>query len=75
MERGVIKRLPVDRDTGRRRGFGYIETEGGDEVFFHATGLQQTTKLFDEITEGDHVEFTVINGEKGARAIEVRVLL
>jgi cold shock CspA family protein len=70
---GTIKRLMVDPETGRSRGYGFIKAQG-IEYFFHHTGLQQTTKAWHELREGDRVEFTVIPGEKGPRAIEVRVL-
>ena len=73
--RGVVVRIPTDPDTGNRKGFLFIKPEdGGDDVFAHKSGLQQTTKSFHDIVIGDKVEFTEIAGEKGPRAIEVRVL-
>jgi cold shock CspA family protein len=70
---GVIKRLVTDQETGASRGFGFIRA-GGVEYFVHRSGLEQTTKRWDELREGDRVEFTPIEGDKGPRAIEVRVL-
>lgn len=66
--RGVISKLIVER------GFGFIQPLAGAEVFFHRTGLQATTRPFEELQVGDHVEFTEIESAKGPRAIEVRVL-
>lgn len=50
------------------KGFGFITpTEGGADVFVHATGLQG------EVREGDTVSFTVTEGKKGPNAIDVKV--
>jgi len=62
--RGTIKRVI------RERGFGFIRTSDGKEVFFHRTNLQQLN--FEELNEGDGVEFEVEQGAKGPRAIDVR---
>jgi cold shock CspA family protein len=70
---GVIKRLVTDRETGASRGFGFIRAEGL-EYFFHRSGMERTTKDWDDLREGDRVEFTPIAGDKGMRAIEVRVV-
>ena len=73
--RGSVVRIPVD-ESGRRRGFLFIEpVGGGEDVFGHVSGFQQTSqKSFNEVVEGDKVEFTVIAGPKGDRAIEIRTL-
>lgn len=72
--RGVVARIVVDGD-GRRKGFGFIGAEGQD-YFFHASGMEATGRRFEEVQEGDAVEFTPIDGPsgKGPRAIEVRVV-
>ena len=62
--RGTIKRLIRDR------GFGFIRSSDGQEVFFHSSSLQQMN--FDSLKEGDTVEFEVERGEKGLRATNVR---
>ena len=50
MTTGSITRLVRDR------GFGFIKaTEGGEEVFFHSSSVEQPT--FDELNEGEKVEF------------------
>lgn len=61
---GTIKRVIRDR------GFGFIKSTEGQEVFFHRSGLQEIN--FDALKEGENVEFEVEKGEKGDRAINVR---
>ena len=62
---GTIKRIARDR------GFGFIRTSDGQEIFFHRTGLQQIA--FEGLHEGTSVEFDVERGEKGPRATNVRL--
>jgi len=64
---GTIVRLHVDK------GFGFIKGEDGTDRFFHRSGLERTTRRFDELRQGDRVSFTDTEGPKGPRAIEVRV--
>jgi len=61
---GTIKRVVRDR------GFGFIRSTDGQEVFFHRNGLQQMD--FDSLKEGATVEFEVEQSEKGPRATNVR---
>ena len=61
---GTIKRVVRDR------GFGFIRSSDGQEVFFHRNGLQQMD--FDSLKEGLTVEFEVEPSEKGPRASNVR---
>ena len=61
---GTIKRIVRDR------GFGFIRSTDGQEVFFHRNGLQQMD--FDSLQEGSTVEFEVEQSEKGPRATNVR---
>jgi CspA family cold shock protein len=61
---GTIKRVIRDR------GFGFIRSSDGQEVFFHRSSLQQLN--FEGLKEGDAVEFEMERGEKGPRAINVR---
>lgn len=64
MLKGKIKRMI------RERGFGFIEAEDGKEIFFHQTGLVEVD--FDELKEGDEVEFETEQSPKGARATNVK---
>ena len=47
------------------KGFGFIEREGGKDVFVHVSGL------VDEINEGDEVTFDVEEGKRGLNAVNV----
>lgn len=48
------------------KGFGFIITENGEEIFVHVTGLA------DKISQHDRVEFEVSQGKKGANAVNVK---
>jgi CspA family cold shock protein len=61
---GTIKRIIRDR------GFGFIRSSDGQEIFFHRSALQQLN--FDGLKEGDAVDFEMERGEKGPRATNVR---
>ena len=61
---GTIKRVVRDR------GYGFIRSSDGHEVFFHRNSLQQMD--FDSLQEGATVEFEVEQSEKGPRATNVR---
>jgi cold shock protein len=61
---GTVKRLIRDR------GFGFIRSTDGQEVFFHRSALRLLN--FDGIKEGQLVEFETESGEKGPRATSVR---
>lgn len=64
MPQGKIKKLISDK------GFGFIEGERGD-MFFHHSAVEDTT--FEELREGQMVEFEVGQGPKGPRAEHVRL--
>ena len=64
MPKGTIKRL-----TDRK--YGFILGEQG-EVFFHESALQGTT--FEELREGQQVEYEEGSGSKGPRAENVRLI-
>jgi CspA family cold shock protein len=49
------------------KGFGFIKSEGGEDIFVHATGLQE------DIRENDNVVFEVQEGKKGLNAVNVRL--
>ena len=66
MHKGKIKKLVRDR------GFGFISDTDGREVFFHQSGLVETT--FNALSEDQQVEFEVENSDKGPRAINVHVV-
>jgi CspA family cold shock protein len=62
--RGRIKKMV------RERGFGFIRGDDGKEVFFHRSGL--TGSDYDNLAEGDAVEYVIQEGPRGARAENVR---
>lgn len=64
MSKGTVKRIM------RERGFGFISAEDGREVFFHRSEVQDVD--FDELQEGDHLEFSIVKGTKGPQAIGVK---
>ena len=66
MPQGKIKKLVADK------GFGFIEGEKGGDMFFHLSALEGTT--FEELSEGQLVEFEIGQGPKGMRAENVRVI-
>lgn len=52
-----------------RKGFGFITTEEGTDVFVHYTSIQ--TDGFKNLSEGDRVEFEVNDSDKGPQAANV----
>jgi len=58
MARGEIKRLIKDR------GFGFIKSEDGRQIFFHRSALSE--RKFDALEEGQRVECEVERGAKGS---------
>ena len=54
--------------------YGFIAGDDGEEYFFHGGAMVQTTAKFNELTEGERVEFDGIEHPKGARAINVRTI-
>ncbi|EMR12986.1 cold shock DNA-binding domain-containing protein [Methylophaga lonarensis MPL] len=48
------------------KGFGFIEQENGPDVFAHFSQIQG--EGFKSLAEGQRVEFTVTQGQKGPQA-------
>jgi CspA family cold shock protein len=63
MAEGTIKRLTD-------KGFGFIDTGTGKDMFFHLSSLEGVT--YEELQEGQRVEYTEGQGPKGPRAENVR---
>lgn len=61
MEKGTVKFF------NETKGFGFIKTESGNEVFVHVSGL------VDKIRENDNVTFEMSEGKKGPNAVNVKL--
>ncbi|MFQ5804034.1 MAG: cold shock domain-containing protein [Candidatus Methylomirabilales bacterium] len=51
------------------KGYGFIERPDGDDVFVHYTAIAGTG--FRSLTEGQEVEFDIVDGPKGKQAANV----
>ncbi|TVQ66315.1 MAG: cold-shock protein [Balneolaceae bacterium] len=67
--------MSEERETGvvkwfnSEKGYGFISRESGDDVFVHFSEIQ--SDAYKELNEGDNVEFSVGQGDKGLQAKEV----
>lgn len=52
-----------------RKGFGFIEQEGGSDIFVHFSAIQSSG--FKTLTEGQAVRFDIVQGKKGPAAENV----
>ncbi|MGQ0422853.1 cold-shock protein CspD, partial [Bacillus sp. HC-Mk] len=51
------------------KGFGFIEVEGGDDVFVHFSAIQGDG--FKTLEEGQEVSFEIVEGNRGPQAANV----
>ena len=56
----------------QEKGFGFITQENGPDVFVHFR--QIVTEGFNSLSEGQHVQFTIGQGQKGPQAENVQIL-
>ena len=61
MQEGIVKFF------NQTKGFGFITSNGGEDIFVHISGLQ------DEIQQDDKVVFEVEKGKKGLNAVNVKL--
>jgi cold shock protein len=54
------------------KGYGFIEREGGDDVFVHFSAISGDG--YKSLTEGQRVSFEVVQGDKGAQAANVQAI-
>lgn len=66
MQQGTVKWF------NEEKGFGFIAVEGGKDVFVHFSAIKKDG--FKSLKEGDKVEFSVGEGNRGPQAAEVVVL-
>ncbi|WP_404331910.1 cold-shock protein [Mesobacillus maritimus] len=64
MEQGTVKWFNAEK------GFGFIEREGGDDVFVHFSAIQGDG--FKSLDEGQKVTFEVEQGQRGPQATNVQ---
>jgi cold shock protein len=56
------------------KGYGFIQPDGGaKDVFVHYTGIAGTKKERRNLEDGQQVEFDIIEGDKGDKAINVKL--
>jgi len=63
MQTGTVKWFNADK------GFGFIEVEGGNDVFVHYTAIEGDG--FKTLEEGQRVQFEVTEGQRGPQAERV----
>ncbi len=56
------------------KGYGFLEREEGPDVFVHYSAIQSEDDSYRNLQEGQQVEFTVEQGEKGPQATNVVIL-
>ncbi|ALC91426.1 MULTISPECIES: cold-shock protein [Bacillaceae] len=64
MEQGTVKWFNAEK------GFGFIEREGGEDVFVHFSAIQ--SEGFKSLDEGQKVTFDVEQGARGPQAANVQ---
>ena len=63
MAKGIVKWY------NERKGFGFIESENGEDIFVHRSGL---INPYNGIQTGDKVDFETKLGDKGMVAVSVK---
>lgn len=66
MQKGTVKWFNAEK------GFGFIETEDGSDVFVHFSAISGDG--FKSLDEGQRVEFNVVQGNRGPQAENVTKL-
>ena len=61
MENGKVKFY------NKEKKYGFIAGDSGKDYFFHSTGISPDIY----VTDGDKVEFNVIEGDKGPKATDI----
>lgn len=66
MQQGTVKWFNAEK------GFGFIQVEGGEDVFVHYSAIQ--SEGFKTLEEGQKVEFEIVQGSRGPQAANVSKL-
>jgi CspA family cold shock protein len=54
------------------KGYGFIQSDDGQDVFVHQTEIQ--AEGFRSLKEGQKVEFDLTQGDKGSKAVNVKII-
>ncbi|KHK12588.1 cold-shock protein CspD [Listeria monocytogenes] len=63
MQNGKVKWFNIEK------GYGFIESDGGEDIFVHFTAIQGDG--YKSLEEGQAVTFEVVEGNRGAQAANV----
>lgn len=64
MLQGTVKWFSAEK------GYGFIEQEGGDDVFVHFSAIQEDG--YRTLDEGQRVQFEIVEGDRGPQASNVQ---
>ncbi|GEN53971.1 MULTISPECIES: cold-shock protein CspD [Halobacillus] len=63
MQNGTVKWFNAEK------GYGFIQVEGGNDVFVHFSAIQE--EGFKSLEEGQAVSFEIVEGDRGPQAANV----
>mgnify|MGYP006136496369 FL=1 len=64
METGKVKFF------NKSKRYGFISGDNGNDYFFHDSGLSEAIYVQD----GDKVEFKIVDGDRGQKAVEISII-
>jgi CspA family cold shock protein len=70
MQESVVVEQGTVKWFNNAKGFGFISREGAPDVFVHHTAIQ--SEGFRTLSEGERVQFEIVQGPKGLQAANVR---
>ncbi len=68
----------AERESGKvkwfniKKGYGFIEREQGGDIFVHYSSIR--SEGFRSLDEGQQVEFSAVDGDKGPQAHDVDIV-